>query len=38
LLGREGLPRHLVAQLQEVDFIVSLADQFAQKIVADGAV
>lgn len=37
LLGEDGLPRHLVTQLQEVDFIVSLAHQFAEKIAADGA-
>ena len=37
LLGEKGLPQHLFAQLQEVDLIVSLAKQFAEKIVANGA-
>ena len=36
-LGARGLPRHLVTQLEEFDFIVSLADQFAEKVIANGA-
>jgi ADP-ribosyl-[dinitrogen reductase] hydrolase len=36
-LGEKGLPQHLFAQLQEVELIVSLAKQFAEKIVANGA-
>ena len=36
-LGEKGLPQHLLAQLQEFDFIVNLANQFAEKMVAKSA-
>lgn len=37
-LGEKGLPQHLLAQLQEFDLIISLANQFAKRVAANGAV
>lgn len=36
-LGKKGLPQHLMAQLQEFGYIDNLANQFAEKVVANGA-
>lgn len=38
LIGKKELPQHLVAQLQELSFIEGVANQFAQQIIAGGAV
>lgn len=37
LVGERALPRHLVARLEECEFIASLANQFAEKVVTKGA-